>query len=210
MKTASVQIQVLVTLQAARGLADRIRRAYLRRRPDWRPTESDAGLWAAAASMLAQAHQEDPRVPLDPELFVAAQPAHSAIADAWGELTQRSSIRRYRRRVFNIVRQLRRELLVEIRQAEQRVGRGEALERVLRTRRRTLSPLGRLIVAARAGRPDLGYPHRDPAREQHRCCPLYRLACRGLLEPHTYPGPDDADSGPPEVRIEPLPYYRLN
>lgn len=210
MKTAAVQLQVLVTLQSAQGLADRIRRAYLRRRPDWRPSESDAGLWAAAASMLAQAHQEDARVPLDPELFVASQPARAAIADAWGELTQRRSIRRYRRRVFNIVRQLRRELLVEIRKAEQRVGRGEALEQVLKARRKALSPLGRLIVAARAGRPDLGSPHRDPAREQHRCCPLYRLACRGLIDPLAYPGPDDADARPAEARLEPLPYYRLN
>jgi hypothetical protein len=67
------------------------------------------------------------------------------------------------------------------------VDAGKSLERVLRGRRRWLSPLGRYIAAYHADRVDLLERFHARALHQHESCPLYRYACRGLLPEWAYP-----------------------
>ncbi len=135
-----------------------------------------------------EAHRANPWLPLDPELFVASQPAASPLADPWENLAPSQATRRYRRRILEIVRSLRRELRGEIRQAEAQLRRWPAAEAgVARRRNRGFSPLGRYLVAYRAGRPELAEPFREQVHEQHAACPLYRLACRRLIAAEAYP-----------------------
>ncbi|HEX8199689.1 MAG TPA: hypothetical protein VF590_04325 [Isosphaeraceae bacterium] len=170
-----------------RDLATRIHRAYQRRRPHWPPIGPDPEVWAVAAAALLQAHREDPRLPLDPELFVAAQPTGPLWADPWGELAQEDAIRRYRGCVERIIGGLRSELRAEVRLIRRRIRRGEAIEAALGRKSHDLSPLGRFIAACRVGRPDLAAPFRAAAAAQHRSCPLYRPACRRLIPAEAYP-----------------------
>jgi hypothetical protein len=178
-------------------LADRIERAYLRRGPQGGRDGADPKVWSAAATTLLEAHRRDALVPLDPELFVAAQAAGRTLRDPRVELTGAAAARRYGRRVLAIVTALRRELRAEVRRAEGRIRRGASLAAVVASPSRGLSPLGRLIVAHRAGRPDLAEPLRGPAAAQHRACPLYRAACLRLLPPEAYP----TEAGPLESRL---------
>ncbi|MEO6809065.1 MAG: hypothetical protein ABI353_08120 [Isosphaeraceae bacterium] len=168
-------------------IANRIERAVLRRRPEWRSVASLDRLWAVAADHLSAMHREDPALPLDPELYVAALPLDAPRCDPWNELVSGASVSHYRRRIKRIVRALRRELLDEVRRAEARLRRGEPAEKVLLVRCRSLSPLGIYIVAQRVGRRDLADRLRPLAREQHRACPLYRAACVGLISDEDYP-----------------------
>jgi hypothetical protein len=89
--------------------------------------------------------------------------------------------------VVQIVRRLRRELKAEVARAERMIGRGKALEEIIKRKTRWLSPLGRLIIAHRANRPDLIEAVRTAARHQHESCPLYRRACLTLVPPGIYP-----------------------
>ena len=127
-----------------------------------------------------------PTLPLDPELFVASQPVGEH-ADPWEDLADGRALARYRLRVRRLVSGLRRELREERAWARARLKRGDALEAVLGARSERLSPLGRYLIAAEAGRPDLADRFREGARAQHRTCPLYRLACRDLLPAADYP-----------------------
>jgi hypothetical protein len=178
---------VLATLISTRCLADRIRQAYLRRRPWWTGADPDAAVWTASASALIEAHVSDPRLPLDPELFVVAQPQRDAIADPWGDLAGPEAVRRYRRRVSRIVRRLRRELKDELRTIRSRCSRGRSLESQVIHGGKGLSPLGRYVAAIRSGHLDLAAALRKDALGQHEGCPLYRLACRGMLPESQYP-----------------------
>lgn len=190
---------MLLSHRAIEQVADRIERAYRRRHPFWRRVGTDAGAWIAAARALLGLHRSDPSIPMDPELFVACQPDAAPMADPWHELTRPSALSRYRVRVRQIIRGLRRELDEELRHAERRFERGEPLETILRSRSRQLSPLGRFILAHRAGRTELAESFRAAAVDQHRSCPLYRDACRDLLPPGAYPGIDaPAGNGPPD------------
>ena len=178
---------MLVTQRVIDRLAERIERAYRLRRPRWQPAGTSPGAWAVAASMLSRLHQENPDVPLDPELFVAAQQNNPAFPDPWVELTQPDACRRYAAHVRRIVRGLRAELAREVARAERRVAGGESVQEVLTSKDRYLSAMGRFIAAQRAGRPSLAARFRRETIEQHRSCPLYRLACSELLPPGTYP-----------------------
>lgn len=178
---------MLITPRAIEKVADRIERAYAHRNPQGIVCPPDSRLWEVVARALVEAHRATPWLPLDPELFVASQPLASPLTDPWENLAPARAIRRYRRRILQIARGLRRELRAEIRQAEMQLGQGRSLESVLRRRHRGLSPLGRYLIACRAGQPDLAAKFRDPACEQHAACPLYRLACRRLIPPEAYP-----------------------
>jgi hypothetical protein len=169
------------------AVAERIARAYLRRQPFWYPGCSNPRVWEAAAEALVRLNRKDPAIPVDPELFVASQPIDSPLSDPWQDLTQTRAVRRYEKRVRRIIRDLRAELVAEIRQVECRVRKGQTLESVLHTRTQSLSPLGRYIVAYRARRGDLAEMFRGQAEEQHLSCPLYRHACRRLLPRDAYP-----------------------
>jgi hypothetical protein len=181
------EVIVLPPLRATRHLAARIQRAYLRRQP-WLPQMGqNPGVWTIAAIALLRAHQEDPRVPLDPELFVAVQPMGAPIADPWGDLTQEAATRHYCRCVHRIIGRLLNELRAEVRMIRRRIQRGEAIEAALRRQSRDLTPLGRFIAAHRVGRPDLAEPFRAAATDQHRSCPLYRPASLRLIPAEAYP-----------------------
>jgi hypothetical protein len=149
--------------------------------------DPDAAVWSASASALIEAHWANPHLPLDPELFVISQPQCPAIADPWGDLVGPSAVKRYRRRVARIVRRLRSELRAELRLVRLRSARGVELESQVVQGGRGLSPLGRYVAAIRLGRPDLAPLLRDDALRQHDGCPLYQLACRGLLPDDLYP-----------------------
>jgi hypothetical protein len=177
----------VVSQDSTEQLAERIEQAYRRRHPHWRLGCPNPRVWSAAALALLHAHQSDPKLPLDPELFVATQPLASPLSNPWEDLTQAMAAVRYRHQVHRIIRKLRRELRTEIQWAEDRLRQGATLETILRSRKRFLSPLGRYIIAFRAQRPDLMELFREPAQDQHWACPLYRHACRPLLPCQAYP-----------------------
>lgn len=184
------EVTVLATQATLDGLAERIEQAYRLRRSGWYRGCSTDRVWSTAAAILVQLHQEDPTLPIDPELYVAVQPVSTPGAgfdDPWVGLTQAAAARRYRRRVREMIRELRVELRAEVRFAERRISRGEAIGKVLLSPHQRLSPLGCYIVAIRAERIDLGERFRVAAVEQHRSCPLYRAASGQLLPPDFYP-----------------------
>jgi hypothetical protein len=115
------------------------------------------------------------------------QPSDTTFDDPWLSLAQPAAARRYRRAVRKMIRGLRAELSAEVRSAQRRIDGGEAIDSVLLGSENRLSPLSRYITALRAGRHELGEHLRPAAGEQHRCCPLYRPACRPLLPPEHYP-----------------------
>jgi hypothetical protein len=181
-------VHVFPSQETIIGLADRLEQAYLRRYPDWSPARTSRGIWTAAAAALSMLHRNVPSVPVDPELFVAVQPAR-AWADPWADLVQDSALRRYRRHVRRIVAQLRDEIRDEVRAAERRVRRGSTLAAVLADSGGRFSALGRYVLARRAGQDELAERLRPEAERQHRSCPLYQQACRSLLPSGAYPLP---------------------
>ena len=182
---------MLATQGMIDALAERIERAYSLRHSRWHGGCSTPRVWSVAATVLWEVHRDDPALPTDPELFVAAQPAHLPYPDPWYELTGEESAQRYRRRVHTIVRTLRCELSGEVKLAEPLIDSGRAIGRVLRSRNGRISPLGRFIVAYRAGRLALARQFAGDAADQHWSCPLYREASRRLLPPGVYPVPDN-------------------
>lgn len=185
---------MLATQAVIKTMADRIEQAYRLRRPRWRGTWSTSGVWAVAAAKLLEVHEDDRSIPPDPELYVAAQPAASKYPDPWVELTQAGCVRRFRRRVREMVRALRNELSAEVKLAEGRVGAGRSIGKVLNAPSRRLSPLGRYIVARRAGRVALAQRFLPGAVQQHRACPLYRQAAKGLLPDESYPSTESVEA----------------
>jgi hypothetical protein len=178
---------VLLTPRTIELVADRIERAYLRRSPSPAPFIGNARVWTIAAQALLEAHHRHTWLPLDPELFVAAQASQTPMSDPWSDLAPPNALRRYRRQVLQIIQGLRRELRAEIRRAERLVRRGQDPRKLLAEPRRWLSPLGAYVAAYRLQVPDLMEQWRPRARDQHDACPLYRLACRGFLPSSAYP-----------------------
>ena len=178
---------VLPTQETIDHLANRIERAYTLRRAGWDRGCSTPRVWAAAAMCLWQAHVDDPELPLDSELFVASQPIGGALGDPWMELTQTEAARRYRSQVRRIVHRLRVELKREVRRAERMIREGTRFTLTALSQDRRLSPLGCYIAAYRVGRIDIAGLLAGSATEQHRACPLYRLACLPMLPADRYP-----------------------
>ena len=198
----------LQVMPAVETLAGRIERAALRRRPAWSRPGLAAPVWSAAAEALVRLHRAEPSLPLDPEFYVAAQPMAGATADPWQELACHEASRRYALAVRRVVSSLRRELRAEVRRAERRIADGESARQVIA---RGPSALARSILACRHGLPELLPGIRPAARQQHRACPLYRAACRGLLPAGEYPVLDLA----PGIELAPAgegrrPAYSLN
>ena len=135
----------------------------------------------------------NPLIPVDPEFLVAAQPTVTQAHDPWGELAGERAVRRYLRAVRRVVGQLREELRQEVRIAERRLLRGVTLDQLLETKNAKISPLTRFILAHRAGRDDLSSQFRAAAENQHRSCPLYRLAARTWISVPVYPTPEDRE-----------------
>jgi hypothetical protein len=178
---------VLITSHAIEKLAARIEQAYQRRRSQTLVSEPDPRLWEVAARALAEAHRKYPWLPVDPELFIASQPPLYLLGDPWQQLAPAHSVKRYRQRVVQMVRGLRRELVGEVKRLEKRIQSGYPLESVLQWRTRRVSDLARYVAAHRAGRPELAESFRMGVQDQHEGCPLYRLACRGMIDPDQYP-----------------------
>lgn len=178
-------------------LADRIEQAYALRRVGWERGCSTGRVWAAAALCLWQAHLDDPSLPLDSELFVASQRVDGSLGDPWVELTQVEAARRYKIQVRRIVRRLRRELTREIRRAERLISRGGRLVVSTLAMDGRISPLGCYIAGERIGRFDIAGHFAAAAVEQHRACPLYRVACLSMLPPDRYPA--DGSAASPET-----------
>ena len=182
------EVTVLATQAEIDILAERIEQAYQRRWSKWNRGCSTSRVWNAAAAVLVQLNRDDPSMPIDPELYVAAQPSGAAFQDPWTGLTQPSSARRYRECVGALISRLRSELRKEVRRAEKRCREGETLSQVLRLPGKYLSPLGCYIVAIRAKSPSLAARFHADALAQHRSCPLYRAASLSLIDASEYPG----------------------
>jgi hypothetical protein len=190
---------VLPTQETTDHLAGRIERAfYLQcsklRRSNWYRGCPTPRVWHTAATVLWQVHAENPEIPLDPELYVASQVFTPPFVDPWSTLAQAGAGQRYLQVVRRIVHGLRKQLGREVRRAENLLREGRSLAFVLRLRDPSLSALGLYITAQRAGRPDLADRLRFGAIEQHRGCPLYRLATRKLLAVGQYPVEDLAEN----------------
>jgi len=170
------------------ALADRIEIAYSRRNRQTPYWQASRGVWAVAAAGLLMLQRNDPAMPVDPELFVAVQPTQSW-SDPWVELTQKSSLIRYRREVRRIIAQLRAEIKSEVQLVERLVHKGIPLQDVLTEAEGKCSALARYIIARRAGLDDLAERLRPSSERQHRACPLYLQACRSLLPVELYPLP---------------------
>ncbi len=180
-------IDVLPTQELIEHLSDRIERAYILRRPQWCRGCSTRRVWSAAALRLWQAHVDDPRLPLDCELYVASQPITSALSDPWSELAQPEAALRYRGRVLWIIRRLRTELKREVRLAERRIQEDEGIRAPALSTNGRLSPLGCYIAAQRAGLTELAERFAAAAAQQHGSCPLYQSASKPLLPAELYP-----------------------
>lgn len=185
----------MLKLGVIQELADRIERAYLRRRPGWQHGRANPRVWSTAAATLVALNEFDSSMPIDPELFVAAQPLAS-VEDPWCELVGTDSARHYRLRVRKIVRRLRAEIRREITRADLKIASGATVADVVQSPGPRLSPLARFVVASRAGRPDLAEVWRPQALDQHRSCPLYSQACRGLLTEGDYPDGPSTETNP--------------
>jgi hypothetical protein len=181
------EASVKVSTRTIDLVADRIERAYTRRHFDAPCYTWDARIWSLAAMALLEENRRTRWLPIDPELFVASLCESERPADPWADLAPRVAIRRYRRRIVHIVKKLRAELRREVARVESEISSGKPLERLLSRRRRWLSPMGRYVVAYRAGREDLLDDLRSAARDQHDACPLYRRACAGLVPESAYP-----------------------
>jgi hypothetical protein len=183
-------VTVLATQDEIVQIGERIERAYYLRRPRAQWTGSTSGLWSVAATRLIQSHRDDPTIPVDPELYVAAQPIDPRRTNPWYDLSQEISAQRYCRHVRKVVRGLRAELHLEIRLAERKIRRGADLELVVSLQSRALSPLGSYIVALRAGRDEVAERIQPSAEDQHWSCPLYWQASRPWLSSDAYPVKD--------------------
>lgn len=168
-------------------LAERIERAFLRRYGSWNRGCSTSRVWSAAAHNLWQVHEESPELPLDPELYVASQSVSSRFSDPWTNLTGAEAKRRFAQHVRKIVRLLHSELSQEVAIADRLMAKGIDITRIVRSRKLRLSALGCYIVVLRAGRGDLAADFHGQALEQHRSCPLYRIACSSFLPEGYYP-----------------------
>lgn len=163
-------------------VARRIERAYRHQVGTDRPFEEGARVWIQAAHALIYLHQLDPTMPVDPELFVVSQPAKRRSGNPARDLTGMNSLLHYQRRVHAIIRQLRREILAELRWIDRELARGLTLDAVLIPPTYRLSPLGRYLAAQRDNRPDLALAFRDAALQQGEACPLYTEAVRPVLQ----------------------------
>jgi hypothetical protein len=163
------------------------------------------------ANRLLEIHRADSSIPLDPELYVAAQGSRRRWSDPWHDLAGEAPARRFRQSVRKIVTQLKKELRGELRYAMDLASHGRSLEAIMRSPSASISPLGRYILAHRAGRGDLKEELLAAASEQHRACPLYRQACAELLSGPDYPVPDVIpgwDAGTRDIRE--TPQFSLN
>ena len=178
---------MLPTQELIDHLAGRIERAYGLRQQRWCRSCSTKRVWSAAAVQLWQSHVDDPRLPLDCELYVAAQVIDESLSDPWSELAQPAAARRYRRLVLKIITRLRTELKKEIDRAELAIEEMVEVGSNSVPEAKGISALGYYIAAQRNGMSELADRFVSAASEQHRSCPLYQFASLPFLSSDLYP-----------------------
>lgn len=171
-------------------LADRIERAYHLRHPNWLATGLTPGVWTAAAVRLHEVVAAHSFLPVDPELFVAAQSYKTFRRDPWCELTQEGACKAYRSAVRKIIRQLKRELAGELRRATRFLEAQGTLDELVASARSKVSPMIKLMLCHQNDRSDLALHVNSAAEAQHLACPLYRIACKNLIPGDLYPLPN--------------------
>ena len=172
------------------SLADRIERAYRLRHPNWLATGLTPGVWRIAAVRLYESVASVSTLPIDPELFVAVQNYKSFRRDPWAELTQERAAKAYRLSIQQIVRQLKKELTLEICWSTRYLATTGSIDELLSLPKLKISPIVKLMLCEEHGRSDLAASYRPSAEAQHLACPLYRLACKHLVPAHHYPRPE--------------------
>ncbi len=169
------------------NIPTRIQRAYVRKRSWWPSVFSFGTVWDAAAESLITASRHNRRIPVDPELYVSAQPITEYVADPWSELVGESAELRYVKHVNRIIRRLRREVRQELQRIRSRAKDGRGIEWVLRHESCQVSSIACYIAAVRAGRFEIAEEFRASAEQQHRNCPLYQPATECLIDEEEYP-----------------------
>lgn len=178
--TSNSKTLVITTQNSLDQLAVRLQRAYERRHPHWLSTGLTPGVWTAAASRLLDVGVNQPKLPIDPELFVAVQDYKTFRRDPWRELTQAGSSHVYRQSILQIVKQLKVELRKELRWARRYLEKEGSLDQMLACPRPKVSPLVKLLLCHQQNRPELAVLVRTAAEAQQKACPLYDLACNHL------------------------------
>ena len=200
----------VLTQNAIEELAERIERAYRRRQPHWRlGLLEPAGLVGRGGGAAADA----PRRPDDPGRpgAVRGRPAdHLAVVRPVGRPDAGDGGPPLPPTGPPDHPQAPRRAAGRGPAGRGRVRRGEAIEAVLRSRSRALSPLGRFIAAYRAGRPDLAEPVPGPGPGAAPGLPALPAGLPALLPAAAYPGGERpgrgparrAPPGPPDFQFE--------
>ena len=181
---------MIASQRSLSSLADRIERAYKRRHPNWLATGLTLGVWKVAATRLYEVAGNHESLPADPELFVAAQSFNSFRRDPWTELAQEEAVKTYRVAIRRIIRQLKKELTLEICWSTRYLESTGSIDDLMSLPKAKISPIIKSMLCQQHGRPDLTAIYQPAAEAQHLACPLYRLACEHLVPAHCYPRPN--------------------
>ena len=164
--------------------------------------------WMRCSSALIRFHHEEPRYPLDPELFIAVLADHGKQHQIRAEMID-LIIKLYAKVVRRMIRRLENELSEELQWLESSSDRGLPLEHLVLSPSRKLTPLSRYIHACRKNRSELAGRLISEVIKQHELCPLYREASHKWLPSLTYPNPASLDRwrGP---RVSPQPSWHVS
>ena len=183
---------VIASQHSLSSLADRIERAYKRRHPNWLATGLTLGVWRVAATRLYEVAGNHESLPADPELFVAVQNFNTFRRDPWAELTQEEAVQTYQIAIRRIVRQLKKELTLEICWSTRYLKSTGSIDELISMPKSKISPIIKLLLCQQHGRLDLIALLQPAAEAQHLACPLYRIACEHLVPADCYPRPNHA------------------
>lgn len=142
--------------------------------------------WMRCASGLIRFHHQDSRYPLDPELFIAVLTDQGQARAIQAESIDHA-IKLYAKVVRRMIRRLENELSEELQWLDISSDRGLALEQLILSPSRKLTPLSRYIHACRKNRSELANRLLSEVIKQHELCPLYREASLKWLTGRTYP-----------------------
>lgn len=168
-------------------IAIRLESAYMRFRPTLgERNEMSSDFWIQCAVALMAVNRTDSIIPLDPELFIAAQTERNG-SSPFMEADVNKAIDRYKGAILRTIRKLRQELTEELKRLSTASLRGLTVERLVRSSSRRFTPLSLYIHAHRMNREDLANELVSQVLEQHEHCPLYRFASSQWLDEGRYP-----------------------
>jgi len=142
--------------------------------------------WMRSASGLIRLHHEEPRNPLDPELFIAVLTYQSSVKTIEPDSID-LALKLYAKVVRRMIRRLENELSEELQWLDSSSNRGLTLEQLILSPSRKLTPLSRYIHACRKNRSELAGRLISAVIKQHELCPLYREASHKWLSSRNYP-----------------------